>query len=130
MQKSLSRQVLGVVGAASTAVVSFIVAVIPAGAMTVTFVRHGESQANADGIINTEVPGPGLTPTGQSQAEAIVAVLNSAPHDGVYASTMLRTAADARAPNTSSGAASGVTRWISGWAYMPYARWAVMRASS
>ena len=91
MQKSLSRQVLGVVGAAFTAVVSFIVAVIPAGAMTVTFVRHGESQANADGIINTEVPGPGLTPTGQSQAEAIVAVLNSAPHDGVYASTMLRT---------------------------------------
>ena len=65
MQKSLSRQVLGVVGAAFTAVVSFIVAVIPAGAMTVTFVRHGESQANADGIINTEVPGPGLTPTGQ-----------------------------------------------------------------
>ena len=28
-------------------------AVIPAGAMTVTFVRHAESQANADGIIDT-----------------------------------------------------------------------------
>ena len=64
MHKSSTRRILGVVGAAFTAVVSFILAVIPAGAMTVTFVRHAESQANADGIIDTKVPGPGLTELG------------------------------------------------------------------
>ena len=91
MHKSSTRRVLGIVGAAFTAVVSFILAVIPAGAMTVTFVRHAESQANADGIIDTKVPGPGLTPQGQAQATAVAAVLNGQVHDGVYASTMVRT---------------------------------------
>ena len=65
MHKSSTRRVLGVMGAAFAAVLSFIVTVVPAGAMTVTFVRHAESQANADGIIDTKVPGPGLTDLGQ-----------------------------------------------------------------
>jgi broad specificity phosphatase PhoE len=91
MHKSSTGRVLGVIGAAFTAVVSFILAVIPAGAMTVTFVRHAESQANADGIIDTKVPGPGLTPQGQLQADAIAAVLSGQSHDGIYASTMIRT---------------------------------------
>ena len=90
MRKSLSMQVLGVVGAAFTAVVSFIVAIIPAGAMTVTFVRHGESQANADGIINTEVPGPGLTDLGWNQSRTVAGQLPASP-SGIYASTMTRT---------------------------------------
>ena len=91
MHKSSTRRVLGVVGAAFTAVVSFILAVIPAGAMTVTFVRHAESQANADGIIDTTVPGPGLTDLGWSQADAVADELIEQDHDGVYASTMVRT---------------------------------------
>ena len=91
MHKSSTRRVLGVVGAAFTAVVSFILAVIPAGAMTVTFVRHAESQANADGIIDTKVPGPGLTDLGRTQADAVAAILNGQVHDGIYASTMIRT---------------------------------------
>ncbi len=91
MHKSSTRRVLGIVGAAFTAVVSFILAVIPAGAMTVTFVRHAESQANADGVINTEVPGPELTERGRTQAGAAALLLNGQPHDGIYASTMIRT---------------------------------------
>ncbi len=90
MRRSLSKQVLGVIGAAFTAVVSLIVAIIPAGAMTVTFVRHGESQANADGIINTEVPGPGLTDLGWSQSRTVATQLPANP-SGIYASTMIRT---------------------------------------
>lgn len=91
MHKSSTRRVLGIVGAAFTAVVSFILAVIPAGAMTVTFVRHAESQANADGVINTEVPGPELTDRGRTQAGAVALLLNGQVHDGIYASTMIRT---------------------------------------
>jgi broad specificity phosphatase PhoE len=91
MQKSSTRRVLAVIGAVFTAFASFMLAVIPAGAFTVTFVRHAESQANADGIIDTKVPGPGLTPLGQTQANAVAAVLNTQAHDGIYASTMVRT---------------------------------------
>jgi broad specificity phosphatase PhoE len=90
MHNSLSRQVLALIGAAFTAVLSFIVAVIPAGAMTVTFVRHGESQANAEGIINTEVPGPGLTDLGWNQSRTVAGQLPASP-SGIYASTMVRT---------------------------------------
>lgn len=90
MHKSSARRVLGVIGAAFTAVISFIVAIIPAGAMTVTFVRHAESEANADGIINTEVPGPGITDTGWSQARTVADLLPANP-SGIYASTMTRT---------------------------------------
>lgn len=91
MQKSSTRRVLGVIGAAFTAVVSFILAVIPAGAMTVTFVRHAESQANADGIIDTSVPGPGITAAGKDQANTVASLLDGQSHDGIYASTMIRT---------------------------------------
>jgi len=91
MHNSSASRILGVIGAAFTAVISFILAVVPAGAMTVTFVRHAESQANADGIIDTSVPGPGLTPKGQEQADAIAEVLSGQSHDGIYASTMIRT---------------------------------------
>jgi len=40
-----------------------------AEAMTLTFVRHGESEANAAGVIDTSVPGPHLTDLGRQQAE-------------------------------------------------------------
>ena len=39
--------------------------------ITLTFIRHAESDANASGIIDTSVPGPSLTPTGQQQAAAV-----------------------------------------------------------
>jgi broad specificity phosphatase PhoE len=59
--------------------------------ITLTFVRHAESQANADGIIDTTVPGAGLTPIGEGQAEQIAHQLGRNKYDGVYASTMVRT---------------------------------------
>lgn len=59
--------------------------------ITLTFVRHAESEANAAGIINTEVPGPGLTPDGQGEAQQIARTLARNNYDGIYASTMVRT---------------------------------------
>ncbi|GFG54461.1 histidine phosphatase [Mycolicibacterium agri] len=96
MRHASNKKVLGVVGAVLVAALALIVAVIPAGALTVTFVRHGESQANADGIIDTKVPGPGLTQTGREQADKVATVLIETPHDGVFASTMIRTQQTAR----------------------------------
>ncbi len=103
MHKSSTRRTLGVIGAAFTAVITFILAVIPAGAMTVTFVRHAESQANAAGIINTEVPGPGLSPAGQAQAVLVADVLAAQAHDNAYASTMIRTQDTAKPYSTKTG---------------------------
>jgi broad specificity phosphatase PhoE len=58
-----------------------------------TFVRHGESQANADGVIDTRVPGPDLTAIGRQQAldvdDALTA--NGTAYDGIYVSNMIRT---------------------------------------
>ncbi|MFG1931610.1 histidine phosphatase family protein [Mycobacterium sp. NPDC048908] len=62
-----------------------------AEAMTLTFVRHGESAANAAGVIDTSVPGPHLTSVGQQQAEDIADALKGNAYDGVYASSMIRT---------------------------------------
>lgn len=63
----------------------------PAGEMTVTLVRHGQSEGNASGLIDTSIPGPPLTALGQQQAKA-AAVLHADPvPDAVFASPLLRT---------------------------------------
>ncbi|WP_375485637.1 histidine phosphatase family protein [uncultured Mycobacterium sp.] len=59
--------------------------------ITLTFVRHAQSQSNADNVINTEVPGPGLTHDGEAQAQQIAHQLARNGYDGIYASTMART---------------------------------------
>ena len=59
--------------------------------ITLTFIRHAESEANASGIIDTTVPGPGLTPEGKEQAEQLVHQVGHNNYDGVYASTLVRT---------------------------------------
>jgi broad specificity phosphatase PhoE len=59
--------------------------------ITVTFIRHAQSEANASGIIDTDVPGPGLTPEGKGQAEKVAHDLARNNYDGIYASTMVRT---------------------------------------
>ncbi|ORV52956.1 histidine phosphatase family protein [Mycolicibacter engbaekii] len=59
--------------------------------MTLTLVRHAESEANAAGILDTSVPGPGLTDKGRVQAQEITNQLSGNRHDGVYASSMVRT---------------------------------------
>ncbi|MEZ0362305.1 histidine phosphatase family protein [Mycobacterium sp. pUA109] len=58
--------------------------------ITLTFIRHGQSEANADGIIDTDMPGPGLTPEGKKQADQIAHQLSRNGYDGVYASSMAR----------------------------------------
>ncbi len=61
-----------------------------ARSITVTFIRHAQSEANASGIIDTQVPGPGLTPEGKGQAEQVAHQLGHKDYDSVYASTMTR----------------------------------------
>jgi broad specificity phosphatase PhoE len=85
------RRALRFVLATIMAALVVVVSAVPAWAMTLTFVRHAESQANADGIIDTSVPGPGLTPLGQQQAAALAPVLAGNAYDGFYVSSMLRT---------------------------------------
>lgn len=59
--------------------------------ITLTLIRHAESEANAAGIIDTTVPGPGLTEKGRAQAQELANQLSHNRYDGVYASSMART---------------------------------------
>lgn len=59
--------------------------------ITLTFIRHAESEANAAEIASTTVPGPPLTPVGQEQAVALADRLSGEGFDGIYASQMVRT---------------------------------------
>ncbi|WP_280344970.1 histidine phosphatase family protein [Nocardia neocaledoniensis] len=61
------------------------------GEMFLTFVRHAQSAGNASGLIDTSIPGPGLTDLGRQQAAAVAEFLGDCKFDGVYASTMVRT---------------------------------------
>ncbi|BDE12533.1 MULTISPECIES: histidine phosphatase family protein [Mycobacterium] len=58
-----------------------------ARSITLTFIRNAQSQANADGIIDTAEPGPGLTPDGQGQAQQL-AHQGHNDFDSVYTSPM------------------------------------------
>lgn len=58
--------------------------------ITLTFIRHAESESNAAGVIDTDVPGPGLTNGGRGQAEQIAHQLRANHYDGIYASSMRR----------------------------------------
>ena len=62
-----------------------------AQAITLTWVRHAQSTANAAGIIDTTVPGPGLTALGDTQAQAIAETLVANGYDGIFVSDMVRT---------------------------------------
>ena len=59
--------------------------------MTLTFIRHAESEANAAEVASTAVPGPPLTALGREQADKLANELAANRYDGVYASQMLRT---------------------------------------
>ena len=86
-----------------TAVVAALVTVLVVGMLavptavaqrtiTLTLVRHAQSEGNASGLIDTSTPGPPLTALGREQADTAAQKL-SADHtfDGIYASTMIRT---------------------------------------
>lgn len=81
-------------GVALTAGALLVMSALPAWAaenMTITFIRHGQSYGNTSGNIDTQVPGPVLTPDGQQQAKDIAAQLGDRNFDAIYASTMVRT---------------------------------------
>jgi broad specificity phosphatase PhoE len=59
--------------------------------ITLTFIRHAESQSNAQHVINTDIPGPSLTEEGQGQAEQLAHQLSRNNFDGIYVSDMVRT---------------------------------------
>lgn len=59
--------------------------------MTLTLVRHAQSEANASDIASTTVPGPPLTPAGREQADKMANELSANQYDGIYASQLLRT---------------------------------------
>lgn len=96
MQRPNRRRVAGAAATTLTACSLFAAATLPAAAMTVTFIRHAESQGNASGYIDTETPGPHLTTEGQSEAASVPGKLEGYgydldAYDAIYASTMIRT---------------------------------------
>ena len=88
---SIPRRMLGVFAAMTLAASLTAAPASAAPDITITFVRHGESAGNASGVIDTSVPGPTLTPKGEQQAKEAAAWLSRTPHDGIYASSMVRT---------------------------------------
>ncbi|OUS92239.1 histidine phosphatase family protein [Rhodococcus sp. NCIMB 12038] len=59
--------------------------------ITLTLMRHAESAGNASGLIDTSVPGPGITDKGRQEAQAAADRFSGQDFDGVYASSMVRT---------------------------------------
>ncbi|MFH9657726.1 histidine phosphatase family protein [Streptomyces sp. NPDC017248] len=59
--------------------------------MRLLLVRHGQTPSNLDHLLDTAVPGPGLTPLGEAQAAALPAALAGEDIGALYASTLVRT---------------------------------------
>lgn len=59
--------------------------------MRLLLLRHGQTPANADGILETSIPGPGLTDLGRRQALAVPAALAAERISAIYVSNLIRT---------------------------------------
>ncbi|MCK1819009.1 histidine phosphatase family protein [Streptomyces sp. XM83C] len=59
--------------------------------MRLLLIRHGETPSNVDSLLDTAVPGPGLTDLGKQQAEALPDALAGENIGAVFASTLVRT---------------------------------------
>ncbi|KUM78307.1 histidine phosphatase family protein [Streptomyces curacoi] len=59
--------------------------------MRLLLIRHGQTPSNVDYLLDTAVPGPGLTALGQHQAAALPEALADEDIEAVYASTLIRT---------------------------------------
>jgi broad specificity phosphatase PhoE len=59
--------------------------------MRLLLIRHGQTESNVEGYLDTRVPGPGLTALGFEQAQAVPETLAGERIDAVYVSNMLRT---------------------------------------
>ncbi|WGW12093.1 histidine phosphatase family protein [Saxibacter everestensis] len=58
--------------------------------MRLILVRHGQTPSNVDGLLDTAVPGPSLTPLGFEQAAKLPVALRDEPIESIYASTQHR----------------------------------------
>jgi broad specificity phosphatase PhoE len=58
--------------------------------MRLLLIRHGQIQSNVDGVLDTVVPGPGLTDLGREQAELLPAALEGEEIGSIWVSTALR----------------------------------------
>lgn len=59
--------------------------------MRLLLIRHGQTPSNVDGILDTRIPGPGLTELGRRQAAALPGTLTDEPIGALFVSTMRRT---------------------------------------
>ncbi|HET6634400.1 MAG TPA: histidine phosphatase family protein [Streptomyces sp.] len=58
--------------------------------MRLLLIRHGQTASNVAHLLDTAVPGPGLTELGEQQAAALPEALEQERIDALYASTQLR----------------------------------------
>ncbi|ABL03547.1 phosphoglycerate mutase family protein [Mycobacterium ulcerans] len=59
-----------------------------ARSITLTFIRNAQSQADAEGIIATELPGTGLSSDGKDQAQQLTHQFGRSEFDSIYTSPM------------------------------------------
>ncbi|WP_128801496.1 MULTISPECIES: histidine phosphatase family protein [unclassified Streptomyces] len=59
--------------------------------MRLLLVRHGQTPSNVDFLLDTAVPGPGLTALGERQAAALPGALADEDIEALYVSTLVRT---------------------------------------
>jgi broad specificity phosphatase PhoE len=59
--------------------------------MRLLLIRHGQTESNVEGFLDTGVPGPGLTELGHEQAAAVPHTLAGEHLDAIYVSNLLRT---------------------------------------
>ncbi|QKS13617.1 histidine phosphatase family protein [Curtobacterium sp. Csp1] len=59
--------------------------------MRLLLIRHGQTPANVDGVLDAAVPGPGLTDLGQQQAAALPDALADRGIERLFVSTLVRT---------------------------------------
>ena len=71
-------------------------AVMGVRAMRLLLIRHAETGSNVAGLLDTTVPGPGLTPLGEQQSRELVSSLSGESIEAIYASSHLRTSLTAQ----------------------------------
>ncbi|MFT2691967.1 histidine phosphatase family protein [Clavibacter zhangzhiyongii] len=59
--------------------------------MRLILIRHGQTPSNVDGVLDTRIPGPGLTALGREQAARLPGTLRGERIGALYVSTMRRT---------------------------------------
>ncbi|MFT2707183.1 histidine phosphatase family protein [Clavibacter zhangzhiyongii] len=59
--------------------------------MRLILIRHGQTPSNVDGVLDTRIPGPGLTELGREQAARLPGTLRGERIGALYVSTMRRT---------------------------------------